>query len=167
MIGFAFVVLALTGLIAAVYGREAAQGCIRFAGFIVALCLISFACIVFFIYRADQQARAQAAAPVKNDWAGSKIKAFGFASQIASPDLCTRYGITYTGNSLYVTGTDSGLGAAAAGLPVGCIIVEVDNNAPDSQELSAVKAAHRSGDMIPFKLVTPDKKWWQYWVRMK
>ena len=92
-------------------------------------------------------------------------KAFGFYSEIADPATCANYGLTYTGNSLLVNSVAPGSGAQRAQLPTS-VIVEVDGLAPDSVPLTAVKARHKVGDMVPFKLVTPDGRWWNYWIQL-
>lgn len=92
-------------------------------------------------------------------------KSFGFTSEIANPTTCVSYGIPYTGNSLWVQSVVAGSPAQRAKLPTG-VIVEVDGYAPDSQVLTAVKARHNVGDWIAFKIVTPDRRWWSYWVQL-
>jgi len=167
MLELAFVVLVLGALIAIIFGRKIAKKFIE--GVVIGICVLVGAAI-YIVWKSNQHATPllppqYTYTPTGGGTVGYGNKTFGFTSEIASPTTCASYGITYTGGSLWVESVVSGSSAQRAKLPTG-IIVEVDGHAPDSQELTAVKARHNVGDWIPFKIVTPDRRWWNYWVQL-
>ena len=103
--------------------------------------------------------------PTSGGYTSYGNKTFGINTEIANPTTCANYGITYTGSSLWVQSVVSGSPAQLAQLPTG-VIVEVDGYAPDSLVFTAVKARHNVGDWIAFKIVTPDRRWWNYWIQL-
>jgi len=168
MIAAVIVILVIGALVAAIWGRETAQGLLGGVGCIALVIAIAFVILLLSIMHSmNAQPASYVPSPVYTappNYAPveSSYPRMGVVLEPLKPQNGAKYGLL-PGQGVFVKSVAPGSGAAQAGIMATAYISTVDGVLVSSQDdVIQIERRHRAGDVIPVIVLGSGKQFTNY-----